>query len=144
MPGNMAALKHGTFAIIATGKLPSIDGKEKIEKHLSRLSLNLERAVGEMSVQKELLIRQVVRCEAMMKHVEVYMEALGTMIDTTRWKTYKKIEFQPCMSQYMKFLEVQRRALSALGINEMKLDKVRTPFDLAAEVDAEKAGRKRR
>ena len=134
-------MKHGMFAIIATGKLPSVDGKERIEKHLSRLNLNLEKAVGEMSVQKELLIKQVIRCEAMMKHVEVYMEALGTMIDTTRWKSYKKIEFQPCMSQYMKFLEVQRRALSALGLDQVKMDRIRTPFDLAAEVDAEKVKR---
>lgn len=131
--GNKAAQKYGAQLILDKGELPSTEEKESIQKHLDDLKMSLEQQVPERNAKAMLLIRQVVRFEAVIVHLELYLGKIGSLVDSNRLLKRSIVEVQPCLRELLQYLREQRHALTALDIHGDGL-KLKTPMEVVAEI----------
>lgn len=132
--GNKAAQIHGAYPIKEKEELPSTKEKEAIEKRLDDLRLNLEEQFPKKNIKTELLISDVVRLEATIAHLELYLYKIGTPVDMNRFRKRNIAEVQPCMREFLQCMTMKRHALLALGIDRDGR-KPKTPMEKAAEFD---------
>ena len=132
--GNRAAQKHGVLAILEKGELPSTEEKDTIQKHLDDLKVSLEQQVPERNAKAMLLIRQVVRFEAVIVHLELYLGKVGSLVDRNRLLKRNVVEVQPCLRELLQYLREQRHALTALEIHGDG-QKLKTPMEVVTEIE---------
>ena len=136
-PGNKASIKHGCWSLTATGKIPSIRGLRQIRQDLERIRLELERGTPSLTLQKKLLIGQVVRTEGQLRMIELYFKRSGLM-RPDKWRR-GVLEPHPIMATYQSFLNSQRNALMSLGLEPAETEKILTPFEIVAGDKQERA-----
>lgn len=138
LPGNKASQKTGVNPFLQTGKLPSVRGKRLLNKWLRQLEKDLRAALGgSPTPQQDVLIRQVLRAEGVLRLIEIWLQKVPA-ISGKGWKR-GSLELQPCLSQsYGFFLNVQRQAIMALGLEKKPDDEV-SLAEIIAEVDREAA-----
>jgi len=137
LPGNTGSQKHGVNVFLQTGKLPSVRGQRLLNKYLRQLEKDLRAALGgDPTPQQEVLMRQVLRAEGVLRLIEIWLQRVPA-ISAKGWKQ-GRLELQPCLSQsYGFFLNVQRQAVLALGLNR-RAEEALTVRDIIAEFDAKK------
>lgn len=129
LPGNRASQKHGAFSLRATGKVPSVRGIKQLRKRLARIREDLKEATPALNVKKELLIEQIVRTEAQISLIEMYLKKAG-LLRPEKWRK-GIIDLQPALSQsYLAFMNTQRHVIMALGINKEKADEILVPYEI--------------
>lgn len=133
LPGHLIASKHGVTRYLATGKLPSIRGKKAIQKHLEEIRSGIEEMTPRMNAKKRILISQIVRTEGVLQAIELYIQRAG-IIDEKKFISKKMIMLQPCFNSYLSFLNSQRLAIMALGL-EGQAEKIITLDEIVAEHD---------
>jgi hypothetical protein len=109
--------KHGIEYYLRTGRLPSVRGRRALARSLREFETDLRSSLGEdLTPQRETLMRQVLRCENVLRLIELYLVRGSPM---SPYKLRKgKLELQPVLAQsYGHFLNVQRMALLALGLD---------------------------
>ena len=62
--GNKAAFKRSAYHFLAKGKMPKIRGISRIKKEMQYIREELEKASLPMTIQKEILINQIIRAES--------------------------------------------------------------------------------
>lgn len=72
-------MKHGAYTLRATGRVPSVRGVKILRKRLTRVREDLRSATPVLNVKKELLIEQIVRIEAQISLVEMYL--IGDIVE---------------------------------------------------------------
>jgi hypothetical protein len=134
-----SVVKHGVEYYLRTGRLPSVRGRRALARALREFETDLRSSLGEeLTPQRETLMRQVLRCENVLRLIELYL------VRTSPMNPYKfrkgKLELQPCLEKsYGFYLNVQRQALLALGLDR----KGEEALDLGCYIalkDKEKAG----
>jgi len=143
LPGSQLALKHGIYSL---DKIPSIRGARALSKHLDWIKVELENAIPDMDVRKELLINQVVKLEQKICLADMWMRKAGIIRRDKLKEGY--LEMHPILAaSYVALMNSQRLALRDLGIEGEKASRILTPTQLAAKVDridAEKKGRRKK
>jgi hypothetical protein len=93
-----------------------------LNKWLRQLEKDLTAALGgSPTPQQEVLIRQVLRAEGVLRLIEMWLQKVPA-ISSKGWKR-GSLELQPCLSQsYGFFLNVQRQAVLALGLDLKQVD----------------------
>ncbi|MBA7667347.1 hypothetical protein ES703_75434 [subsurface metagenome] len=132
--GNKAAQVHGAYPIKDGEEMPFTEEREAIEKRLDGLRLSLEEQFPKKNMKTELLIRDVVRLEATIAHLELYLYKAGSPVDMNRFRKRNIAEVQPCMREFLQCITMKRHALLALGI-EKDGRKAMTPLEKATEFD---------
>jgi len=128
-PGNRLAVKHGAYTLKATGKVPSVRGVPQLKKRLARIREDLKGATPTLNVKKELLIEQIVRTEAQISLIEMYLKKAG-LLRPDKWRK-GIIDLQPALSQsYLAFMNSQRHAIMALGLDEEKAEEILAPYEV--------------
>ena len=132
LPGNKNSMKHGAWLlkVKATGAVPSLRGAKFIRADLARIRGELEAAMGaRLTIQRQLLISQICRTEAQLRLIELYLHKSG-IIRSDRAKE-GIIDLQPCLStSYISFLNTQRVAIVALGLEVEKVEAILTPYEV--------------
>ena len=126
--GNKAAVRHGAYGYLATSKLPRIRGIWKVQKNLDRLRKELENSVPEMTVQKHILVDQVMKCQGFTLLFELYCKKFGLFDPQSARKG--RLDFMPAMKVYLTMLNSQRNALTMLGINGQTQERILTPLEI--------------
>lgn len=132
--GNKAAQVHGAYPIKDGEEMPFTEERETIEKRLDGLRSSLEEQFPKKNIKTELLICDVVRLEATIAHLELYLYKAGSPVDINRFKKRNIAEVQPCMREFLQCITMKRHALLALGI-EKDGRKAMTPLEKVAEFD---------
>lgn len=136
-PGNTAGLKHGAWSLTTTGKIPSVRGMREIKQDLETLRTELERITPRLTIQKKLLINQIIRCEGQIRLIELFFRRCGIM-RPDRWRR-GVLEAHPVYQDYRSFLHSQRNALTALGIEPGEVEEVLTPYQIIQKEDQKRA-----
>jgi hypothetical protein len=141
LPGNKGGQKHGVNIFLQTGRLPSVRGKRLLNKYLRALERDLKAAMGgSPTPQEDIMIKQVLKAEGVLRLIEIWLQRVPA-ISKKGWQR-GSLELQPCLSQsYGFFLNVQRQALLALGLERKKIDEALDLGRYIAAKDAEKAGK---
>lgn len=140
--GNKAGFKHGAYSLARVRNVPSIRGVRALAMHLDEVKSELEASTPEMNVKKELLIGQVVKTEEKILLMDMWLRKFG-IIKADRARK-GSLELQSCLvNSYLSFLNTQRLALSALGLEGRQAVDAMTLQDIVDEVDKKKK-RKRR
>ncbi len=126
--GNKAAIKHYCHTFLVTNRLPKIRGVRKIQKNLDRVRKELESSVSKMTVQKQILIDQIVKTQGFCSLFELYARKMG-LFDPQDGKK-GKISFMPGFKTYISLLNSQRRALFALGLDRQAQEQILTPLEI--------------
>ena len=80
-------------------------------------------------MKKELLIEQIVRTEAQISLIEMYLKKAG-LLRPDKWRK-GIIDLQPALSQsYLAFMNSQRHAIMALGLDEEKAEEILAPYEV--------------
>lgn len=138
--GNRAAQIHGAYGIKegeGEEEMPFTEEREAIDKRLEDLRSNLEQQFPKKNMKTELLISDVVRLEATIAHLELYLYRAGSPVDMHRFKKRNIAEVQPCMREFLQCITMKRHALLALGIEKDGRKEV-TPLEKAEEFDEDK------
>ena len=82
-----------------------------------------------LTIQRQLLISQVCRCEAQIRLIESYLHKSGIVRGDQLAKHI--VELQPCLStSYISFMNTQRVAIMALGLEVEKAEAILTPYEV--------------
>lgn len=131
LSGNTAGLKHGAWSLTSKGRIPSVRGMREIKQDLQKLQTELERITPRLTIQKKLLINQIIRCEGQIRLIELFFRRCGIM-RPDRWRR-GVLESHPIMGTYLSFLHSQRNALTSLGIEPGAVEEILTPFEIIEE-----------
>jgi len=134
-------ITHGASYYLRTGRLPSVRGRRLLARYLRGFERDLRESLGgDLTPQREALMRQILRCENVLRLIELYLLRASPM---NPYKLRKgKLELQPCLERsYSNYLSVQRQALLALGL-ERRSDPEPSLIDIIREHDEEKAREK--
>ncbi len=134
--GNKAAARHYGHTYIATSNLPPIRGIRKMKKSLEKMRRELEDTIPDMNAKKAILVDQVVKSAGFMWLFEIYCRKAGLLDPALSKKG--RLDFQPGMKIYLSMLNSQRAALVALGIDQIKGDKILSPIEI---IEQEKGGK---
>lgn len=130
--GNLAALKHGAFSLRQTGRVPSVRGVRQLRQRLNRLRDDIQAITPGMNPKKALLIEQIIRCEGQISLIEMYLRKAG-IVRPDRWRR-AIVDLQPSLANsYLAFLNTQRHAILALGLDEDQAKEVLTPFQIVEQ-----------
>lgn len=136
--GNIAALKHGAYSLARTKKVPSIRGVRALARYLDQMKVNLERATPDLNVKKELLIGQVIKTEEKLCLIDMWIRKTGVLHPDRAKRGL--LELQPVLAHsYLGFMNSQRLALMALGIESAELEKGQTLEAIIDEHDTKEA-----
>lgn len=133
-----ALLTHGATYFLRTGRLPSVRGRRLLARYLAAFEKDMRASLGgDLTPQKEAMMRQVLRCENVLRLIELYLLRASPM---NPYKLRKgKLELQPVLERsYGHYLNVQRQALLALGLDRVP-EPEPTLADIIREHDEEKA-----
>lgn len=134
--GNMATGGAGLRRYKMIGKLPTVTGRRALNRYLNGVERDLMAATPRMNVKKELLIKQVVRTEGLMRLTELYLQSRGPVNPGPLARG--EIELQPVITKnYISFMNAQRQAILALGLDPQKVDEVLDLDSYIAEKDGE-------
>lgn len=134
-PGNRLAVKSGAYAFAKTGRIPSIRGQRRIARQLNELRQALISTVpnsGDPRVAA--LIGQVVRSEGFGMMLETYLKRYGIL----RLTKGGAVETMPALRDVIGFMNVQRAAIAALGMDRKELEAIAAPYELVDEKDGAK------
>jgi len=141
LKGNKAALKHGAYSLARAKKVPSFRGVRALVRHLDQVKVNLEKATPELNVKKEILIGQVVKTEEKLCLMDMWIRKTGILRPDRARRGL--LELQPCLAySYLGFMNSQRLALMALGLDTEEAEKVLTPIEYIKKFDKAKAKKK--
>ncbi|MBU1008475.1 hypothetical protein KKA53_05355 [Candidatus Dependentiae bacterium] len=136
--GTRLGIKHGAEFYLRSGRLPSVRGRKIIARCLREFERDLRGALGEeLTPQMEAMVRQVLRCENVLRLIELYLIRASPM----KVKEFERgsLELQPCLSNsYGHFMNVQRLALLALGLDR-RSDILALPWEDVEDEGVEKA-----
>jgi len=140
LPGNRLSMKSGAHSYLRTNRVPSIRGKRQIENHLRELRKALVEVVpGADDPRKAILISQVVRAEGFLLLIESYIRRVG-VFRADKWRR-GIAELQPALaSSVISFLNSQRSAVLALGMDMRSTGPELTIAEVIKEFDEAKAG----
>jgi len=139
--GNEAALKHGAYSLARTKNVPSIRGVRALARHLDQVKVQLETATPDLNVKKELLIGQIIKTEEKLCFIDMWLRKVG-IIRADRIKR-GLLELQPVLAHsYLGFLNTQRQALMALGIDSKDAERALFPYEIEAEAQAKEKAKK--
>lgn len=127
-PGNQAARKHGAYSYWVAKRVPKIRGIRKIQKNLDRMRKELESAIPEMTVQKQILVDQVMKTHGFIVLFELYARRMG-LFDPESGKK-GRLDFMPGFKVYLSMLNSQRNALTMLGIDVQNQERILTPLEI--------------
>ena len=138
-PRGKGTLKHGVPYFLRTGKLPSVRGRRALARYLREFEKDLRDSLGgDLSPQREAMMRQVLRCENVLRLIELYLLRASPM--KPHGVMRGRLELQPCLAQsYGHFLNVQRQALISLGLDRKRAEETLDLGRYIAARDAEKA-----
>ena len=137
LSGNTAGLKHGAWSLTTTGKIPSVRGRREIQRDLQEIRTELERVTPRLTVQKKLLINQIIRSEGQIRLIELYFKRCGIM-RPDRWRR-GVLEPHPVTQTYLSFLHSQRNALMSLGIEPGEVEEILTPYQIIEKEEQKRA-----
>jgi hypothetical protein len=122
-----SSVTHGAEFYLRTGKLPSIKGRRLLARYIKSLEKDLREALGDdLTPQREVMVRQVLRCENVLRLIELYLVHASPMRPGV---SRGRLELQPCLANsYGHFLNVQRQALLALGLDQ-KSERLGLPWE---------------
>lgn len=132
---NSLALKHGAHSFLKTGRVPSIRGKRRIQKQLNEMRSALKEVVSNSEdPRKQVLIGQIIRAEGFLVLIEEYCKRAG-ILRPDKWRR-GIAELHPVLgSSVISFMNSQRAAILALGMEPKEVQPVLAPFEI---VDKEK------
>lgn len=140
LPGHSVSLKHGLYAYQARGELPTIPGKRQIQRRLDDLKDGLMKAVPDSEdPRRQVLIGQIVKLEGLLILIEEYLKRAG-LLRSDRWRR-GIAEIHPVGQQFVSFLNAQRDAIRALGLDR-KPEPGQDLASIVAEIDRESAEKK--
>jgi hypothetical protein len=124
--GNRLAVKHGGHSFLATGRLPSIRGRKRIQRTLNDFRAALVAAVPDSEDPRiSALIGQVVRAEGFLFIIEAHLRRFGIL------KLGKDgLESMPVLKDVVSFMNVQRAAILAMGMEKRELEAIKAPYEL--------------
>jgi len=129
--GNQAALKHGAWSL-AKARIPSVRGVRKLNKELEGIRESLEKLTPQLNVKKQLLISQIVRTEGQIRLIEMYLRKAGILRPDKLRRGI--LDLQPSLANsYLAFLNVQRHAIMALGLDNDKASEILAPYEIVEE-----------
>lgn len=142
--GNKASRIHGAYGIRENEneEMPYTEERAEIEKRLKDLRRSLEEEFPKKNIKTELLISDVVRLEATIAHLELYLYKAGSPIDVNRFIKRNIADVQPCMREFLQCITMKRHALMALGM-ERDGRKGKTLTDVMKEIEEEKEGKEK-
>lgn len=126
--GNVAARKHGAYSLARTKNVPSIRGVKALARYLDRIKSELEGTTQDINVKKELLINQIVRTEEKMRLMDMWIKRTSLLRPDKARRGL--LDLQPCLYSYLAFMNTQRQALMALGLNKEKIDQIKAPYEI--------------
>lgn len=126
--GNKAAAKHYCHTFLVTNRLPQIRGVRRIQKYLDRVRKELEACVSEMTVQKQILIDQVMKAQGFCMLFELYAKRMG-LFDPEAGRR-GRLDFMPGFRTYLSLVNSTRGALAMLGIDGQTRERILTPLEI--------------
>jgi len=118
--GNLNAVRHGRYAHNLTAINRRLDKRSALYKRIQRRVRELRKALGrELSPQKEWLITDIARTEALLDGVDVYLNQLASPISKGRPR--------PALAVRLELARHIRDGLMKLGLDRVK--RKRGPFD---------------
>lgn len=140
LPGNQTAVKHGAWSL-KSGKIPSVRGVRQLKRDLQQIREELEKITPGLDAKKSLLISQVVRTEAQIRLIEMYLKKAG-ILRPDKWRR-GIVDLQPSLSNsYLAFLNTQRHAIMALGLDQDRAAEVLAPYEIIEEEHGHNSGDK--
>jgi hypothetical protein len=134
-PGRKPGVKvtHGAYSLIARGEFPS--KRRYIERWLSEVRQGMIRDLGpaetDLSTAQAILIDRVIGKLGILRCIEEHVREKGVM---------KGNDISSCLAHnYLSWANSLRLDLLALGIGKKNAERLLSPLEIAAEVDAENA-----
>lgn len=136
-------VKHGAYSLAIQDAL--LKKNPRVTRYLVDTRAGLVRCVGgsedALSEQQRVMIDRIISKLAICRLIELYVERYGAFpTRTVKGKTIVRLELVPCLGvNYLAFSNSIDRALIALGLTKKEAERVLTPLEIAAEIDAEEA-----
>lgn len=138
-------VKHGAYSLAIQDEV--LKKNPRVTRYLVDTRAGLVRCVAgsedALSEQQRVMIDRIVSKLAICRLIELYVERYGAFPRrTVKGKTIVKLELVPCLGvNYLAFSNSIDRALIALGLTRKEAERVLTPLEIAAEIDAEEAAK---
>jgi hypothetical protein len=132
---NQLALRVGGYSFLRSGRVPSVRGQRRIARQLNELRAALIGAVPNSDDPRvAALIGQVVRAEGFGMMLETYLKRYGIL----RLTKGGAVETMPALRDVIGFMNVERAAIAALGMDVKELEAIKAPYELVDEKDGSK------
>jgi len=139
VPGHEIRKTSGAWLYLKSGRVPSVRGRRRISRELSTLRQKLMEAVPDsQDVRRQVLINQIVSSQGFILLLESFLKRFG-ILDP---KSFQKgqVQTQGSMAMIISLLNVQARAVAALGMDSKALDEIKAPYEIVQEQErAEKS-----
>ncbi len=123
---NQFARKHGIHS-----SLPKIPGRRRMKSEENHMRRELEKSVGTRTIQKTILIDQIVETQGLCAQIEVFCRQYGIIDQKSAGKG--SVNLHPVFGYYISFRNLQRLALRTLGLSKRRSEEVLTPFEIISQ-----------
>ena len=99
-----------------------------MKSELNHMRRELEKSVGTRTIQKTILINQIVETHGLCSQIEVYLKKFGIIDQKSVAKG--SVNLHPVFGYYISFRNLQRLALRTLGLSKRRSEEILTPYEI--------------
>jgi len=129
LPGSKAALKHGAY-----GRRMSLTIRRSSSLARAAMIQDLGPVESDLTAAQIILIDKAINLLQITQAIEGWIRMNGAI---------KKGKLQPVLESYISFVNSLRLCIRDLGVSKRATEKVLSPLELAAKIDAEKEAKEK-